>query len=69
MTKTIIKVENISIRFNGKNLVENLNFDINEKETIGIFGPNGSGKTTLIKSILNFASCKRKVRIRTCIAF
>lgn len=44
-----IKITNASFGFNGENLFENLNFEINTKDKIAIIGRNGSGKTTLLK--------------------
>ena len=44
-----IKINNASFGFNGENLFENLNFEVNTKDKIAIIGRNGSGKTTLLK--------------------
>lgn len=46
-----IKINNASFGFNGENLFENLNFEINTKDKIAIIGRNGSGKTTLLKAL------------------
>jgi len=46
-----IKINNVSFGYNGENLFENLNFEINTKDKIAIIGKNGSGKTTLLKII------------------
>lgn len=40
--------------FKGKDVLKNINLDVEEGESITIFGPNGSGKSTLIKIILTF---------------
>lgn len=48
-----IKIENFDFEYeNGKNIIKNLNFEINKGDKILIKGRNGSGKSTLIKSIL-----------------
>lgn len=44
-----IKLNNVSFGYNGENLFENLNFEVNTKDKIAIIGKNGSGKTTLLK--------------------
>lgn len=44
-----IKINNASFGYNGENLFENLNFEVNTKDKIAIIGRNGSGKTTLLK--------------------
>lgn len=48
----ILEVNNISKSFSGKEIINNINFTIYEKEIVGLIGPNGAGKTTLIKTIL-----------------
>ena len=44
-------VQNLSKTFDRKIAVNNISFEINEGETIGILGPNGAGKTTLFYMI------------------
>lgn len=48
-----IKCSGVSLGYNGKNVVENLNFSINAGDYIFIVGENGSGKSTLIKGLLS----------------
>ena len=45
----MLKVQNLSISFDGKEVFNDLNFIVNDKEKIGLIGRNGSGKTTLFK--------------------
>ena len=47
----MIKCKNISKSYNGKDILNNISFFINEKEKIGIIGYNGVGKTTLLRII------------------
>lgn len=49
-----ISFKNVSMSYhhNGKYAVENISFDVNKGETIGIIGGTGSGKTTLADLIL-----------------
>jgi ABC-type multidrug transport system fused ATPase/permease subunit len=49
-----IKIHNLSFKYpdKEKNILTNINFEINKKEKIGIMGESGSGKTTLINMIL-----------------
>jgi branched-chain amino acid transport system ATP-binding protein len=52
--QVILKVQNIKKAFGGVLAVNDVSFDIREKEVLGIIGPNGSGKTTLINCITGF---------------
>ena len=49
--KPIIALENISLSFGARKILDNVNFKINHGEILGMLGPNGVGKSTLIKCI------------------
>ena len=49
----IISIKDLSFSYSGGvNVLEDLSFDIQEKDFIAIIGANGSGKSTLLKLIL-----------------
>ncbi|MCX8189420.1 MAG: metal ABC transporter ATP-binding protein [Nitrososphaeria archaeon] len=48
----VIELENVRVRLNGKEVLENIGFKVEESSFLSIMGPNGSGKTTLIKVLL-----------------
>ena len=50
----VLDVKNLSIRFGGLKAVDDLTFDIKEKEIYGLIGPNGAGKTTVFNCITQF---------------
>lgn len=50
----LIKVRNVSKSFGGVIAVNNISFDLNKGEILGIIGPNGSGKTTITNVITGF---------------
>lgn len=52
MDKAILEVEHLSVSYNGRVVLNDLNFSIKKGEIVAIVGPNGSGKTTLIRAIL-----------------
>jgi len=52
MAKTLIKLENVSFRYNTQTVLENVSLQVEERDFLGILGPNGGGKTTLLKLVL-----------------
>ncbi|MBI5753778.1 metal ABC transporter ATP-binding protein [Candidatus Peregrinibacteria bacterium] len=44
-----IKVENISFNYRHNQVLEDVSFEIQTGDYVGIIGPNGGGKTTLLK--------------------
>ncbi|MEM5821090.1 MAG: ATP-binding cassette domain-containing protein [Candidatus Aenigmatarchaeota archaeon] len=49
----LLKVENLTAKIGNKVILENISFDLKEREILAVMGPNGSGKTTLAKCIVN----------------
>jgi len=52
----IIKVENLTKRFNGITAVDNISFEVEEGTIFGFLGPNGAGKTTTINILCTLLS-------------
>ena len=51
-TKTeILKLEKISVYFNKRKILENLNINLQQGEILGLLGPNGVGKSTIFNII------------------
>lgn len=48
----LLKVNNASLGYEGKAIVTNLSFEVNQGDYLCIVGENGSGKSTLMKTIL-----------------
>lgn len=51
--KNILTVKNLSLAYEGKKVIENIDFCVQEGDFLVIFGENGSGKSSLIKALLS----------------
>lgn len=51
MMKTLLDVDNVSVRFGGLLAVNSASMTIREGEIHGVIGPNGAGKSTLFNAI------------------
>ncbi|MCW8336391.1 spermidine/putrescine ABC transporter ATP-binding protein PotA [Vibrio sp. DBSS07] len=52
----VIRLTGISKSFDGKEIIGNLNLDVNHGEFLTILGPSGCGKTTVLRMIAGFES-------------
>ncbi|MCR5430261.1 MAG: ABC transporter ATP-binding protein [Eubacterium sp.] len=52
----LLKIQDLSLGYDSKTIVENLNFELNEGDYLCIVGENGSGKSTLMKTLLGLQS-------------
>lgn len=50
----LIEIRDLSISANGKQILKNINLDINEGDSIGIIGKSGAGKSTLLHLLRGF---------------
>ncbi len=54
MPEAILQVHNLTKRYGGLVAVNNISFDLREREILSVIGPNGAGKSTLFKLIASF---------------
>ena len=47
----MLKVENLNKKFGKKNVLKDINFEVNNGDIIAIVGPSGSGKSTLLRCL------------------
>ena len=50
--KPLIRMEKISLSFGKRQILDNINFNVNSGEILGMLGPNGVGKSTLFNLII-----------------
>ncbi len=51
MSNVIVRLDNISKKYNDKYVIKNLSLDIYEGEFLTLLGPSGCGKTTILRMI------------------
>ena len=62
--KNIIEVKNLTKKYKELKAVDDLSFEVHEREILGLLGPNGSGKSTTINcllSLLNYSNVSIKI--------
>ena len=52
----MLKIEDLSFRYDGDWILQDLNFAVRKDDFLGIIGPNGIGKTTLLKLLYRLLS-------------
>ena len=50
--KPVLKIEKVSLSFKKRLILENINFNLNQSEILGLLGPNGVGKSTIFNLII-----------------
>ncbi|MBI3671930.1 MAG: ATP-binding cassette domain-containing protein, partial [Rhizobiales bacterium] len=50
----LLEISGITKRFGGLVAVNNVTFDVRDREILSVIGPNGAGKSTLFKLISSF---------------
>lgn len=62
--KKVIEVKNLTKEYKNLKAVDDLSFEVEEGEILGLLGPNGSGKSTTINCILSLLNYQKgKIKI------
>lgn len=51
MSIPVMSLKNVTIQFGGVKALNDVSFDINKQEILGLIGPNGAGKTTVFNVV------------------
>src|SRR3989344_5993067 len=51
----VLEVKNLSVRYGGQVVLDDISFDLERGDALAVIGPNGSGKTALLRAILGAA--------------
>ena len=59
----LIEVRNLKFSYKDRVILNDINFAINEGDTLSVLGANGSGKSTLLRIMLGFLKFEGEVKI------
>ena len=51
MSTPVMSLKNVTMQFGGVKALNDVSFDINKQEILGLIGPNGAGKTTVFNVV------------------
>ena len=59
----MLRVEQVAVELDGSRVVEEVGFELDEGEWLGLIGPNGAGKTTLLRAVAGLVPYAGSIRI------
>jgi len=62
MTENILEVKNLTVSFGEEKVIDNLSFNLKEKENLVVIGPNGAGKSVLLKALLGIVPFQGEIK-------
>src|SRR5205823_1897196 len=63
MSTPVLEVSGLTVRFGGVLAVDDVTFDLQPGEILGVIGPNGAGKTTVFDAISGFVPARGRVKL------
>lgn len=61
--KKKIEVSNLTVSYNNKTVIENLNLDIHHNEVLAIIGPANSGKSSLLRCLNRMTDFNNEIKV------
>ena len=62
MTNRLLSVANLSVNFGNREVIHDLDFQVQQGDCLAIIGPNGAGKTALLRALLNLIPYRGEIR-------
>lgn len=50
--KSVLEIKDLHVKYGSETVLQNVSFNVEHGDYIGVVGPNGSGKTTMMKALL-----------------
>ena len=60
MNNSLLRVEHVTISYNGKQVVSDVSFELKQGEILGIVGESGCGKSTTLRMIAGLEEISEK---------
>lgn len=60
---SVLQVDGLTVGYNGDVAVDDISFEVEQGDLLGIVGPNGAGKTTLFRAIMGLQRYKGRIRL------
>ena len=59
----VLDVKNLTVGYRNHVAVDDISFNVEKGDLLGIVGPNGAGKTTLFRAILGLQQYRTKIKL------
>ena len=59
----MLRVEQVAVELDGSRVVEEVGFELDDGEWLGMIGPNGAGKTTVLRAVAGLVPYAGSIRI------
>jgi NitT/TauT family transport system ATP-binding protein len=61
--QTAIRLEQVSVEFDGRVVLRNVNLEVKQGEFVALIGPSGGGKSTLLRAVASLIEAQGQVEV------